>query len=83
LTAFLNNVAGRIISAAGDYCLLPGDGFCVTVLLGMFIGFAYDVLRVYANCFASFATRLFFWDLFFWLAITLTVVYGTFSQQLG
>ena len=47
--------------------------FAVTILLGLFIGLAYDVVRVLCRLFHPSRRALFFWDLLFWFGITLAV----------
>jgi spore cortex biosynthesis protein YabQ len=44
--------------------------FTVTIILGLFIGFAYDLLRVLRRLLRPSRQVLFFWDLFFWLCVT-------------
>jgi spore cortex biosynthesis protein YabQ len=57
--------------------------FAVTIMLGIFIGFAYDVLRALRRLLHPSRRALFFWDLFFWLAITLTVFTALLASNWG
>jgi spore cortex biosynthesis protein YabQ len=57
--------------------------FAVTIALGMFIGLAYDVLRVIRGTFRPSRRALFFYDLFFWILITVITFIVLLSSSWG
>ncbi len=57
--------------------------FVVTVLLGLFIGVAYDFFRVLRQLLRPSRRSLFFWDLFFWLCITPVVFAALLASNWG
>lgn len=57
--------------------------FVTTVLLGILIGLAYDVLRVVRFLFRPSRKILFFYDLFFWVLVTGTVFFVLLVSNWG
>ncbi len=57
--------------------------FAATIALGMFIGFASDVLRVMRNTFRPSRPMLFFYDLFFWAIMTVITFIVLISSNWG
>jgi spore cortex biosynthesis protein YabQ len=57
--------------------------FAVTIALGVFIGLASDVFRVIRGTFRPSRRALFFYDLFFWILITVITFLVLLSSNWG
>lgn len=57
--------------------------FAVTIALGIFIGLACDVLRLIRGTFRPSRRVLFFYDLFFWIVITVITFIVLLSSNWG